>query len=46
MDTSIFLSQDRRPDGPAWFPYAFIPVAVLVGIVLLVRFVVPQETVK
>ncbi|MFD7924307.1 hypothetical protein ACFV3R_34540 [Streptomyces sp. NPDC059740] len=39
MNTLIFLSQDRRPDGPAWFPYAFLAAVVLVGIWLLVRFV-------
>ncbi|AYG78468.1 hypothetical protein DWB77_00575 [Streptomyces hundungensis] len=32
------LAQGNRPDGPSWFPYAFLAVAVLVGIFLVVRF--------
>ncbi|MGW2791003.1 hypothetical protein ACWC9H_13915 [Streptomyces sp. NPDC001251] len=36
MNGLVTLAQNR-PDGPSWLPYAFVAVAVLVGIFLVVR---------
>ncbi|MCX5386483.1 hypothetical protein [Streptomyces sp. NBC_00083] len=38
MDDLVALAQSDRPDGPPWFPYAFLAVAALVGVFLVVRF--------
>ncbi|WP_158708673.1 hypothetical protein [Streptomyces bikiniensis] len=46
MNPLHLLAQDRvaqdhlanyRPDGPSWFPYAFVGLVVVLGIVILIR---------
>ncbi|MEU0231930.1 MULTISPECIES: hypothetical protein [unclassified Streptomyces] len=41
MNPIHLLAQDHlanyRPDGPSWFPYAFVGLVVVLGIVIFIR---------
>ncbi|MFI6979223.1 hypothetical protein ACIBSV_11625 [Embleya sp. NPDC050154] len=32
------LSAGSRPDGPSWFPYAFVALWVVLAIIVIPRF--------